>query len=55
MKKLVVYVNKADMVEDAEMLELVRLHNFNAGYKTSKSISTQQILGFTKLLCSEST
>ena len=27
MKKLVVYVNKADMVEDPEMLELVRLHN----------------------------
>ena len=28
MKKLVVYVNKADMVDDPEMLELVKCHYY---------------------------
>ena len=38
MKKLVVYVNKADMVEDPEILELVRILRWYSGAGCMKGI-----------------
>ena len=41
MKKLVVYVNKADMVDDPEMLELVR-PRFHAAFPNLAEVSHKE-------------